>query len=81
MTNTELVLNMLAELSTTRISEATNPDTLEEHANVAKQGGEIAQNARVELEAKTGKSVVTGENFLAPTKEKKKLKIFLEIKK
>ena len=62
MTNTELVLNMLAELSTTRISEATNPDTLEEHANVAKQGGEIAQNARVELEAKTGEKVISPLN-------------------
>lgn len=62
MTNTELVLNMLAELSTTLISEATNPDTLEEHANVAKQGGEIAQNARVELEAKTGEKVISPLN-------------------
>ena len=54
MTNTELVLNMLAELSTKRISEATNPEAMDEHAEVAKQGGEIARNARLELEAKTG---------------------------
>jgi len=58
MTNTELVLNMLAELSTKRISEATNPDAMDEHAEVAKQGGEIARNARLELEAKTGEKVV-----------------------
>jgi len=65
MTNTELVLNMLAELSTTRISETTNPDTMQEHAQVAKQGGEIARNARLELEAKTG------ENIISPINAKK----------
>ncbi len=59
MTNTELVLNMLAELSTKRISETTNPDSMDEHANVAQQGGEIARNARLELEAKTGEKVIS----------------------
>jgi prophage antirepressor-like protein len=62
MTNAELVLNMLAEVSTKQISETSNPDTLEEHAQVAKQGGEIARNARLELEAKTGKQVVSPLN-------------------
>jgi len=62
MTNTELVLNMLAELSTTRISETTNPDTMQEHAQVAKQGGEIARNARLELEAKTGEKIISPIN-------------------
>jgi len=62
MTNAELVLNMLAELSTKQISETSNPDTMDEHAQVAKQGGEIARNARMELEAKTGKSVVSQLN-------------------
>ena len=62
MTNRELVLNMLAELSTKDISEAQNPETFGEHAEVARQGGEIARNARVELEAKTGKPVVTSLN-------------------
>jgi prophage antirepressor-like protein len=62
MTNTELVLNMLAELSTTRISETTNPDTMNEHEQVAKQGGEIARNARLELEAKTGERVISPLN-------------------
>jgi prophage antirepressor-like protein len=62
MTNTELVLNMLAELSTTRISETTNPDTMQEHEQVAKQGGEIARNARLELEAKTGEKVISPLN-------------------
>ncbi len=62
MTNRELVLSMLAELSTKDISEARNPETFGEHAEVARQGGEIARNARAELEAKTGKPVVTSLN-------------------
>ncbi len=59
MTNKELVMNMLAELSTKEISEATAPDTLQKHKQTARQGGEIARNARLELEAKTGKKVVS----------------------
>lgn len=62
MTNKELVLNMLAELSTMEISEASEPDTFSEHINVAQQGGEVARNARLELEAKTGKSVISPLN-------------------
>jgi prophage antirepressor-like protein len=62
MTNAELVLNMLAELSTKQISEATNPDTLDEHARVAKKGGEVARNARLELEEKTGQKVISPLN-------------------
>lgn len=62
MTNAELVLNMLAELSTKQISEAGNPETMDEHAQVAKQGGEVARNARMELEAKTGKKVISRLN-------------------
>lgn len=62
MTNTELVLNMLAELSTKQISEASDPDTFNEHIDVAKQGGEVARNARLELEVKTGKKVVSPLN-------------------
>ncbi len=62
MTNKELVLNMLAELSTKEISESTNPEAFSEHKNVAKQGGEVARNARLELESKTGKKVVSQLN-------------------
>ena len=62
MTNKELVLNMLAELSTKEISEASEPDTFSEHINVAQQGGEVARNTRLELEAKTGKSVISPLN-------------------
>ena len=62
MTNTELVLNMLAELSTKSISEASNAETLDEQAQIAVQGGEIARNAREELELKTGKSAISSLN-------------------
>ena len=62
MTNKELVLNMLAELSTKEISEATTPETMRDHMEVAKQGATIARNARVELEEKTGQPVVTPLN-------------------
>lgn len=59
MTNTELVLNMLAEVSTTEISRATNPQGLEPSKKVAQQGGAIAKNARQELEEKTWKSAIS----------------------
>ena len=62
MTNTELILNMLAEASTKDISQAVNPETYEESQKVAKQGGNVAKVARLELEAKTGKKVVTALN-------------------
>ena len=62
MTNTELILNMLAEASTKDISTATNPKDFEESKKVAKQGGNVAKVARKELEAKTGKNVVTSLN-------------------
>ena len=62
MTNKELVLNMLAELSTKEISEVQNPESFNEHIEVARQGGTIARNARIELEEKTGEKVVTPLN-------------------
>jgi hypothetical protein len=62
MTNTELILNMLAEASTKDISLAINPKNFSESKKVARQGGSIAGNARKELEAKTGKKVVTKLN-------------------
>lgn len=63
MTNKELVLNMLAELSTKEISEVVEPDSLPMHKLVAKQGGEVARNARLELESKTGKKVISPMNI------------------
>jgi hypothetical protein len=62
MTNTELILNMLAEASTKDISAATNPETFEDSKHVAKQGGTVAKVARKELEARTGKKVVSHLN-------------------
>jgi hypothetical protein len=76
MTNTELILNMLAEASTKDISVATNPKDFKESKKVAKQGGNVARVARKELEAKTGKKVVTSLNAKTALqlKEQKKLK-------
>ena len=59
MTNTELILNMLAEASTKDISQAINPKDFKESKIVAKQGGNVAKVARLELESKTGKKVVS----------------------
>lgn len=59
MTNTELVLNMLAEVSTTEISKSQNPKGLNASKHVAHQGGTIAKNARKELESKTGTSAIS----------------------
>lgn len=59
MTNEELVLNMLAELSTTSITKAKNPQTLDENKTCAKEGGDVARVAREQLESKTGRSVVS----------------------
>jgi hypothetical protein len=62
MTNKELVINMLAELSTKEISEVVNPQSLTEHENVAKRGGGVAKEARLKLEAETGRKVVSPQN-------------------
>ena len=62
MTNMELVLNMLAEATTTEISKQEQTDTFEQNQEIAKQGGEIAGTARRQIERKTGKSVVTAKN-------------------
>ena len=62
MTNLELVLNMLAEVSTTEISKKAEPDSFAENKKVAKQGGSIAGTARRKLEKRTGKKAVTNLN-------------------
>jgi len=62
MTNLELILNMLAEATTTEISKETNPLTFEDSKKVANEGGKIAGNTRKEIEQKTGKKIVTGLN-------------------
>lgn len=68
MSNAELVFTALAELSTREIAEAMKTKGFEENKIPAKKGGKIAKDARVALESKTGKSVVTGENFLPKSK-------------
>ena len=62
MTNKELILNMLAELSTKEISEVSNPKSFQEHGIVAQRGGNIAKEARMKLEAETGKKVISPLN-------------------
>ena len=66
MTNTELVLNMLAEVSTTEISRNENPNGLNESKYVAKRGGNIAGNARKDLESQLGKKVISKHNSNNP---------------
>lgn len=77
MTNMELVLNMLAEVSTTEISQKKKPKNIDESKIVAQQGGTIAGNARKEIEAKTGKKIVSklnAKNITEGKPKKKKLK-------
>ena len=62
MSTLELVLNMLAEATTTELSKAHNPQTFEENREIAKRGGKYAGNARKEIEADTGKPVITSKN-------------------
>ena len=62
MSTLELVLNMLAEATTTEISKEKNPQSFSENRSVAKEGGEVAGNARKDIEARTGKPVITSKN-------------------
>lgn len=64
MSTTELILNMLAETATKDIAKSSNPQGLEENKKVAKRGGNIAGNARREIEAETGKPVITSRNAI-----------------
>jgi hypothetical protein len=70
MTNTELILSMLAEASTKDISAAVNPKTFDQSKTIAQQGGNVAKVARLELEAKTGKKVITALNAKVILKDK-----------
>ncbi|PIP28360.1 MAG: hypothetical protein COX29_01605 [Candidatus Moranbacteria bacterium CG23_combo_of_CG06-09_8_20_14_all_35_22] len=74
MSEEELIFTALAELSTRRIAETEKAKGLEENKIPAKKGGKIAKDARIALEEKTGKLVVTGKNYLLKSKAKKKLK-------
>lgn len=73
MSEAELIFTALAELSTRQIAESVDATGMPENAAAGKQGGRIAKGARLELEQKTGKRVVTGENFLPSAKTRKKI--------
>ena len=64
MTTLEIVLNMLAEATTTELTKATNPKGLEENKKVAKKGGSVAGNTRKEVEQETGKPFITSKNAM-----------------
>ena len=74
MSEAELIFTALAELSTRQIAETEQAKGVVENAKAGKKGGKIAKDARLALEEKTGKKVVTGANFLPPSKSKKQLK-------
>src|SRR3989339_737388 len=74
MSEAELIFTALAELSTRQIAESTRATGMTENAEAGKKGGKIAKKARLELEQETGRSVVTGENFLPPASSRKKIR-------
>ncbi len=73
MTEAELIFTALAELSTRQIAETDKAKGVQQNAVAGKKGGKIAKDARLALENKTGRKIITGENFLPPVKGKKKI--------
>jgi DNA-damage-inducible protein D len=74
MSEAELIFTALAELSTRQIAETDKAKGVQQNAVAGKKGGKIAKDARLALENKTGKKVITVDNFLPPSKQNKKLK-------
>ncbi len=74
MTDLELIFSMLGEASTTEIERAREPETFNDHKKASRDGGTISKNARVALEKKTKKNVITKENYLIEPEKKKRLK-------
>ncbi|MBX7055991.1 MAG: Bro-N domain-containing protein [Pyrinomonadaceae bacterium] len=74
MSEAELIFTALAELTTRQIAERDRADGMPQNAEAGRKGGRVAKRARTDFETETGKKVVTGDNFLPPTPEKKKLK-------
>ena len=72
MSEAELIFTALAEFSTRQIAESDNATGMDENKTASKKGGGIAKQARRQLESKTGKSVISGQNYLPPKKAKKK---------
>jgi hypothetical protein len=73
MSEAELIFTALAELSTRQIAETEKAKGMQQNADAGKKGGRIAKDARLALEEKTGKRVITSENFLSPVKQKEKI--------
>ena len=74
MSEAALIFTALAELSTRQIAECVAATGMAENQVAAKTGGRIAKGARLELESKTGRKVITGENYLPPAKAAKQVK-------
>lgn len=74
MTEAELIFTALAELSTRQLAEAASAKGLEQNQNAARSGGQVAKRARLDLEEKTGRKVVSGDNYLPPPRSQKRLK-------
>ena len=74
MSEAELIFMALAELSTRQIAESVKATGMVENKSAARTGGRIAKGARLELESKTGRKVITGENYLPPAKAAKQVK-------
>lgn len=72
MSEAELIFTALAELSTRQIAQSTNATGMPKNKIASKKGGNIAKNARIDLEDKTKTSIITGENFLPKNSSKKK---------
>ena len=79
MNDLELIFSMLGEASTTKITRNVNAKGFKENHSAAKAGGTIAGNARRELEAKSGRSVISNQNYLSSTSDKKTKKVPAEI--
>ena len=74
MTDLELIFSMLGEASTTEIEKIRDPRTFDQHKIASKEGGDVAKKARLDLESKTDKPVISKENYLSePEKEKRKM--------
>jgi prophage antirepressor-like protein len=74
MSEAELIFTALAKLSTRQIAESVNATGMPENAEAGKKGGKIAKTARLELESKTGRSVITSENYLPPVQKQRQIK-------
>jgi hypothetical protein len=73
MNDLELIFTMLGERMTTELSQDEKPETFDKSKEVAKRGGKVAGNARIDAEKELGRPIITGENYLSLTEKKKRL--------